>query len=95
MTQIARYAQFNKAEIKNVKGFIKLNLTTTGSVLAGTIDAGASSIETRFEIESEEDPELIKSVLHNARNGCWARQMVSKPIPFNDTLTLNGENFEF
>ena len=95
MTQIARYAQFKKVEIRNVKGYIKLNLTMTGSVLAETIDAGASGIETNFEVESDADPEVIKSILRNARNGCWARQMISKPIPFDDTLTLNGETFQF
>ena len=35
MTQIARYAQFRKVEISNVKGCIKLNLTMTGSVVGG------------------------------------------------------------
>ncbi len=94
MTQIARYAQFNKVEIKSVKGYIRLNLTMAGSVLAETIEAGASSIETKFEIESDEASEVIKSVLRNARNGCWARQMVAKRIHFDDTLTLNGESFD-
>ncbi len=95
MTQIARYAQFKKVEISNVKGYIKLNLTMTGSVLAETIDAGASSVETNFVVESSADPETIRSILINARRGCWARQMIAKPIPFKDTLTLNDESFEF
>ena len=95
MTQIARYAQFKKVEISNVKGSIKLNLTMTGSVLAETIDAGASSVETDFIVESDADPDTIRSILINARNGCWARQMIAKPIPFKDTLTLNGVHFEF
>ena len=93
MTQIARYAQFKKIEIKSVKGHIKLNLTMTGSVLAETIDAGASSVETNFAVESDADPKTIKAILRNARNGCWARQMIAKPIPFDDTLTLNGKAF--
>ena len=95
MTQIARYAQFRKVEITNVKGSIKLNLTMTGSVLAETIDAGASIVETNFIVESDADPEVIRSILRNARNGCWARQMIARPIPFKDTLTLNGKRFEF
>jgi type II secretory pathway component PulJ len=66
----------------------------TGSVLAETIDASASSVETNFEIESDEDRSVIESVLRNARNGCWARQMVTKPIPFEDTVTLNGVTIE-
>ena len=72
-----------------------MNLTMTGSVLAGTIQAGASSVETRYEIESDEDPEAIRSVLRNARNGCWVRQLVAAPVPFDDAVTLNGEAFDF
>ena len=94
MTQIARYAQMTKVSINSVKASIRLNLTMTGSVLAQTIEAGPSSVETRFEIESDEDPERIKAVLRNARHGCWARQMVAKPIPFQDTVVFNGERLE-
>ena len=94
MTQIARYAQFKKVEIWGVKGYVKLNLTMTGSVLAETIDAGASSVDTNFAIESGANPETIKSILRNARRGCWARQMIAKPVTFNDTVTLNGETFQ-
>jgi uncharacterized OsmC-like protein len=93
MTQIARYAQFKKVEIKNVKGHIKFNLTMTGSVLAETIDAG-SSVETDFQVESDADPEVIKTILLLARKGCWARQMIAKPTTFEDTLTLNGQTFQ-
>ena len=94
MTQIARYAQFMKVVIKSVKASIKLNLTLTGSVLAQTVDAGAKSVEVNYQIESDEDSEKIKAVLRNARNGCWARQMVAKPIPFDDTLVLNGKSIK-
>ena len=72
-----------------------MNFTTTGSVLAGTIQAGAQSVETRFEIESDADPETIKSVLRSARDGCWVRQTVAAPVTFEDAVTLNGETFEF
>ena len=75
--------------------YVKLNLTMTGSVLAETIDAGASSVETNFVVESSADLETIGFILRNARRGCWARQMIAKPIPFKDTLTLNGESVEF
>ena len=63
--------------------------------MAESIDAGASSVETNFVVESDAEPEVIRAILRNARNGCWARQMIAKPIPFKDTLTLNGESFEF
>ncbi len=58
------------------------------------MDAGAEHIDTDFEIESDADPEAVKKVLKVARQGCWARQMVSKPTPFKDTMTLNGQKFD-
>jgi uncharacterized OsmC-like protein len=94
MTQIARYAQFKKVEIKSVKGWIKLNLTMTGSVLQETIDAGASSIETRFEVESDADAATVENILRLARKGCWARQMIEKGTKFEDTLVLNGKDIK-
>jgi len=94
MTQIARYAHYLHVPIKSVKGSIRLNLTVQGSVLAQTIDAGAETIETNFEIESDADPEKLKMVLKNARNGCWARQIAARPVPFKDTMTVNGQKYE-
>ncbi|MBM3926605.1 MAG: hypothetical protein FJ320_11625 [SAR202 cluster bacterium] len=94
MTQIARYAQFKKVEIKSVKGWIKLNLTMTGSVLQETIDSGASSIETRFEVESSADAKVVEGILRLARKGCWARQMIEKGTRFDDTLVLNGKDIK-
>ena len=78
-----------------MRGTIKLNLTMTGSVLAETIRAGSSSIETNFEVDSDEDPETIRSLLRMARNACWARQMVADPVTFNDSLTLKGTTLQF
>jgi hypothetical protein len=94
MTQIARYAQYKKVEIKSVKGWIKLNITMTGSVLQETIDTGASSVETKFEVESDAEAKDVERILRLARKGCWARQMVAKPIPFDDTLVLNGKSIK-
>jgi len=68
-----------------------LNLTMRGSIKAGTIDAGSDSIDTVFEIESDEAPEKVREVLRLARQGCWARRMLEQPTKFNDTLKLNGK----
>ncbi|SVB55070.1 uncharacterized protein METZ01_LOCUS207924 [marine metagenome] len=94
MTQIARYAQFKKIKIDNVKGSIKLNLRMVGSVLLETIDVTGSTIETDYEIQSSEDDETIISIVKLARKGCWARQMVANPTTFTDTLVLNGETIK-
>lgn len=94
MTQIARYAHYLHVPIKSVKGSISLTITAAGSILAQTIEAGGEGVETNFQIESDADPEKLRMVLKNARNGCYARQMVAKPVPFKDTMTVNGQTYE-
>ena len=55
--------------------------------------AGAPKVETRYEIESPDDPAKVAAMLRNAKNGCWVRAAVANPTPFEETLTLNGEPF--
>ena len=55
--------------------------------------AGAPKVETRYEIESPDDPTKVAAMLRNAKNGCWVRAAVANPTPFEDTLTLNGKSF--
>jgi hypothetical protein len=94
MTQIERYSQLMKVNISKVKAHVAVHLDISGSVLAGTIKAGAPKVVTSYEIESPDDPAKVASVLRNARNGCWVRAAVSNPVPFEDTLTLNGKVFD-
>jgi hypothetical protein len=92
MTQIARYAQYRKIEIKSVKGTGKLNLTLRGSVIQETLKADATSIEINYAIESDAPADMITRVLKVARNGCWARAMVR--VPIEGTVMLNGKPLE-
>jgi hypothetical protein len=50
-------------------------------------------VETRYEIESPDDPAKVAAMLRNAKNGCWVRAAVANPTPFEETLTLNGKAF--
>jgi hypothetical protein len=90
MTQIERYSQLMKVKISRVKAHVAVHLNISGSVLAGTIKAGAPKVVTDYQIESPDDPSKVAAVLRNARNGCWVRAAVSSPVPFEDTITLNG-----
>jgi hypothetical protein len=95
MTQIERYAQLMKVNITKLRANIAVHWTVAGSVLAQTVRAGAKKVQTHFEIESPDDPVKVAAVLRNARNGCWARQAVMNPVPFEDTTMVNGKPFDF
>ena len=93
MTQIERYSQLMKVNITKVRAEAAVHFDISGSVLAGTIKAGAPKVVTRYEIESPEDPAKVAAMLRTANNGCWVRAAVANPTPFEETLTLNGKAF--
>jgi len=82
-----------KVKITRVRAEASVHFALTGSVLAGTIEATAPKVETRYEIESPDDPARVAAMLRNAKNGCWVRAAVANPTPFEETLTLNGQPF--
>ena len=86
-------SQLIKANVTKVRAEASVNFDISGSALAGTIKAGAPKVETRYEIESPDDPTKVAAMLRNAKNGCWVRAAVANPTPFEDTLTLNGKSF--
>ena len=82
-----------KVNVTKVRTEASVNFDISGSVLAGTIKAGAPKVETRYEIESPDDPTKDAAMLRNAKNGCWVRAAVANPTPFEETLTLNSKSF--
>lgn len=82
-----------KVKITKVRAEADVHFDISGSVLAGTILATAPGVETRYQIESPDEPEKVAAVLRNAKNGCWVRAAIANPTPFKETLTLNGKEF--
>jgi hypothetical protein len=82
-----------KVNLGKVRAQVAVHLGLSGSVLAGTIKAEVPKVVTSYQIESSDDPSKVAAMLRNARNGCWVRAAVSNPVPFEDTLTLNGKAF--
>ena len=82
-----------KVDVTKVRAEAAVHFDITGSVLAGTVRAGAPKVETKYEIESPDDPARVAAMLRNAKNGCWVRAAVANPTPFEETLILNGEPF--
>ena len=82
-----------KVNVTKVRAEAAVLFDISGSVLAGTIKAGAPKVVTRYEIESPDDPAKVAAMLRNAKNGCWVRAAVANPTPFEETLTLTGNAF--
>ncbi len=59
-----------KVNITKVRAKAAVHFDISGSVLAGTIKAGAPKVETRYEIESPDYPIKVAAMLRNAKNGC-------------------------
>jgi len=93
LTQVERYAQALKIEIKSAKMYVRMNISRSGSVLGQTMKAECHGFDVRLEIESDAPPEKIASCLRNAENACFAVQAVLNPTPISETLVVNGQEF--
>lgn len=91
LTQIERYSRMLKAEISSARCRVYVDFEADGSVLAGTVDSWCRGVTTEVEIESDESPELIAAVIHNADRGCYIRSTVRSPAEVTTTVELNGE----
>ena len=70
---------------------VEFDLYLGGSVLAGTVAAGATAVRSHLVIESPEPPEDIVRLVRLARQGCFAEQMIRKATPIVSTCVINGE----
>ena len=82
-----------KVHLSKVDVHVDGHFWRAGSVLNNTIEAGCDKLVVHFEVESDEDPALIAAVLRNSRKGCYVRGALG--VPIEDTLTVNGEPFDF
>ena len=54
---------------------------------------GAYEFVMETEVESDDDPVKIRHVVKCAKQGCFAEQMVVKPVPLVSTMKINGEAY--
>ena len=83
-----------KVNITKVRAHVAVHLELSGSVLAQTVQAACPKVVTTYDVESPDDTARVAAVLRNARNGCWVRAAVTSPVPFEDTISLNGRPME-
>lgn len=83
-----------KTRIEKARVRVIIQWYLKGSVLKGTVESGCTEVQTHLEVESGADPQKIRHVVKCAKQGCFAEQMVVKPVPLTSTMTINGEPFE-
>jgi uncharacterized OsmC-like protein len=94
MAQIERFAQMLKVDIRRVSARIVAHEAVEGSLLAENIHGGCTAIETRFDIESDAEPERLAMVLRNAHNVCIVGNTVRNGVQQENTFLVNGAAFD-
>ena len=82
-----------QTNITKAKVRVVIHWYLKGSVIKGTVEGGCNEVETHLEIASDDSPEKIAHVVRCAKKGCFAEQMVVKPVPLTSTVKINGLPF--
>jgi hypothetical protein len=82
-----------RTRIAKAKVRVLIHWYLTGSVIKGTVDSGCKEVETHLEVDSDDAADKVRHVVRLAKKGCFAEQMVVRPVPLSGTITINGEPF--
>ena len=80
-----------KVPFKKASCRVEFDYFLKGSVLKGTVNSGCTAVRTHFSVESEASADEIRKVIQNAKQGCFAEQMVVAAVPLTSTIDLNGD----
>ncbi|HSK96466.1 MAG TPA: OsmC-related (seleno)protein, partial [Euzebyales bacterium] len=80
LTQLVRYGQMLKVSYRALRCHVAAHFTSEGSVFAGTISSTCHGIETRVEIDSDDDPAYLAALVRNAEGGCYAQSALARPV---------------
>lgn len=95
LTQISRYAAMLKLDVDAAECVVEFDWVLSGSVLKGTVDAGARMCRVHLEVESREADEDIARLVRLAKSGCYAESAVCQPVEMRSTVVVNGRDIGF
>jgi hypothetical protein len=95
LTQIVRYGHMLKVNITRARCVVKAHWTSEGSVFAGTIRSTCHGVETRLELDSDDDVARVAALVRNAEGGCYAQAALQQPVTVVGTVTLNGDPIDY
>ena len=80
-----------KTRITKAKVRVLIHWYLTGSVIKGTVDSGCREVETHLEIESDDSQPKVEHVVRMSKKGCFAEQLVVRPVPLTSSIRINGQ----
>ena len=80
-----------KTRITKAKVRVLIHWYLTGSVIKGTVDSGCREVETHLEIESDDSQPKVEHVVRMAKKGCFAEQLVVRPVPLTSSIRINEQ----
>lgn len=83
-----------KTRITHAKVRVIIEWFLQGSVIKGTVESGCKEVQTHLEVTSDDDAEKVRHVIRCSKQGCFAEQMVVKPVPLTSSIRINGEAFQ-
>lgn len=78
-------------KVSDARVKVRGDWTSEGSVLAGTVTSICHGIEVEIDLESEETPNRVAALLHNARGGSYAEVLVHQPVPITGPVKLHSD----
>lgn len=91
---MSQVATRKKLSIRNERVNVTGHFHEQGSVLAGTAAGFCDGFDVVIEIESEQPPEVIASLVRLARQMCFTEQALTGQAPVKVTSRLNGKEME-
>ena len=62
----------------------------TGSILAGTAEHRLLAMETHLEVEADQDPEVVRSIVAQAERMCFVLDAIERTHEVVRRSSLNG-----
>ncbi len=82
-----------KIKVGNASVRVRNRLMVGGSVLKGTVFCRVESVDTHLSVESDAPPDKLAHLIRNAKNGCFAENMIKQTAELNSTIEINGKPF--
>jgi uncharacterized OsmC-like protein len=76
--------------IRKARVHVEMRNKQEGSVLQGTVQARCLGVETRLELDSDEDKEHVRRVARLAEAGCFTLQSLLHEVEVTSSVLLNG-----
>lgn len=91
VTQVVWFGRRLDVHVGDVTCRVKVHWSRSGSAKRGDLQTHCHGVETELDVVSDDPPERVAELVRVAEAACYARTAVREPVPFADTVTLNGE----